>query len=181
MTLRDINTRYAALKLIADAVKDAMDREKAAHLEALEQSSNDSGAKSWTVTIDDQKVASLTLSQRAAAPRVADESALIDAISEAHPEMLEHAVSLKPWASKQLLDSIIDVTDDGAVTKDGELLPGIVMSEPGAPYQSLRWDKATGETKGDERGRHFLADAIRSGELSELLADAGLPMIGGTQ
>lgn len=180
MTLRDINTRYAALKLIADAVKDAMDREKSVHLEALEQSSNDSGAKSWTVTVDDEKVASLTLSQRAAAPRIADESALIDAISEAHPEMLEHTVSLKPWAAKQLLDSIIDVTDDGAVTKDGVLLPGIVMSEPGAPYQSLRWDKATGETKGDERGRHLLADAIRSGELSELLADAGLPMIGGT-
>lgn len=181
MTLRDINTRYAALKLIADAVKDAMDREKAAHLDALEQSSNDSGAKSWTVTIDDQKVASLTLSQRAAAPRVADEAALIDAISEAHPDMLEHTVTLKPWAAKQLLDSIIDVNEDGAVTKDGELLPGIVMSEPGAPYQSLRWDKATGEMKGDERGRHLLADAIRSGELSELLADAGLPMIGGTQ
>lgn len=181
MTLRDINTRYAALKLIADAVKDAMDREKAEHLKALEQSSNESGAKSWTVTVDDQKVASLTLAQRAAAPRITDESALIDAISEAHPDMLEHTVALKPWAAKQLLAQIVDVTEDGAVTEDGELLPGITMSEPGDPYQTLRWDKATGEAKGGERGRHLLADAIRAGELSALLEDAGLPLIGGAE
>lgn len=179
MTLRDINTRYAALKLIADAVKDAMDREKSSHLEALERSSNETGAKSWTVTVDDQKVASLTLAQRAGAARIADESALIDAIADAHPDMLEHTVALKPWAAKQLLESIVDVTEDGGITRDGELLPGIAMGEPSAPYQTLRWDKATGETKGDERGRHILADAIRSGDLAELLAGTGLPMIGG--
>lgn len=181
MKLKDINTRYAAQKLIADAVNDAMDREKADHLEALERSAEESDAKSWNVSVDGQKVASLTLSQRSAAPRIADESALIDAISEAHPDMLEHTVSLKPWAAKQLLNSIVDITDDGAITKDGEILPGIAMSEPGAPYQSLRWDKETGETKGNERGRRILADAIRSGELAELLGDTGLPPIGPSQ
>ena len=51
MLLRDINLRYAALKLIGDLVADAMKAENADHLEALEASAEDSGAKSWNVTL----------------------------------------------------------------------------------------------------------------------------------
>ena len=170
MLLRDTNLRYAALKLIADIVAEAMKAEKADHLEALEASAEDSGAKSWTVTLGGEKVASVTLAQRAGGPKVIDEDALAEHLEQSRPEMVETVKRLKPWASKEVLASIVEVTDDGAVTKDGELLPGIVEAPAGAPYQSLRWD-----TKSD--GKDVVADAIRSGELRDLLADTGLPLI----
>ena len=170
MLLRDTNLRYAALKLIGDLVADAMKAEKAEHLEALEASSEDSGAKSWTVTLDGEKVASVTLAQRAGGPKILDEDALAAHLEHDHPEMVDTVKRLKPWAAKELLASIVDVTEDGGVTKDGEIVPGIVLTEAGAPYQSLRWD-----AKND--GKDVVADAIRSGALRELLADTGLPML----
>ncbi|GAP78541.1 hypothetical protein Y09_1370 [Brachybacterium sp. SW0106-09] len=170
MLLRDRNLRYAALKLIADIVADAMKAEKADHLDALETSAEDSGAKSWTVTLGGEKVASVTLAQRAGGPKIADEQALAEHLEAAHPEMVETVKRLKPWASKDVLASIVEVTDDGAVTKDGEILPGIVEAPAGAPYQSLRWD-----AKSD--GKDVVADAIRSGDLRDLLGDTGLPML----
>lgn len=170
MLLRDINLRYAALKLIRDAVEDAMKAEKADHLQALEASAEESGAKSWTVTLGGEKVAAVTLAQRAGGPKILDEDAVIDTIEGAHPDMVETVKRLKPWAAKEVLASIVDVTDEGGVTKDGEILPGIVQTEPGAPYQSLRWDAKS-------EGRDVVADAIRSGELRDLLADTGLPML----
>lgn len=170
MLLRDINLRYAALKLIRDAVEDAMKAEKAEHLEALEASAEESGAKSWNVTLGGEKVAAVTLAQRAGGPKVVDEDALAEHLEAARPDMVETVKRLKPWAAKEILASILDVTDDGGVTKDGEILPGIVQTEPGAPYQSLRWDAKS-------EGKDVVADAIRSGELRELLADTGLPML----
>lgn len=170
MLLRDINLRYAALKLIRDAVEDAMKAEKAEHLEALEASAEDSGAKSWTVTLGGEKVAAVTLAQRAGGPKVADEQALAEHLEDSHPEMVETVKRLKPWASKEILASIVAVTDDGGVTSDGEILPGIVEVPAGAPYQSLRWDAKS-------EGKDVVADAIRSGELRDLLADTGLPML----
>lgn len=174
MSLRDTNLRYAALKLIADTVDKAMKDEKAAHLDALEKSAEDSGAKSWTVTLGGEKVASVTLAQRAGGPKIMDEAALIEHLAETNPDMLETKVTIKPWAAKELLASIVEVTEDGAVTKDGEILPGIEEAPAGAPYQSLRWDKDKGETAGGERGRRVIADALQAGELRELLADIPL-------
>jgi len=170
MLLRDINLRYAALKLIADIVADAMKAEKADHLDALETSAEDSGAKSWNVTLGGEKVATVTLAQRAGGPKVLDEDALATHLAESRPDMVETVTRLKPWASKEILASIVEVTDDGAVTKDGELLPGIVEAPAGAPYQSLRWDSKA-------EGKDVVADAIRSGELRDLLKDTGLPLI----
>lgn len=174
MTLRDSNTRYAALKLIRDAVDEAMKHEKSDHLDELVADSENSGSQKWVVKVDDAPVASITLSARAAQPRISDESALIDAVSDEHPDWLEHTVSLKDWVRKQILESLVDVTDDGGVTKDGEVLPGISMSSPGDPYQSVRWVKSGGE----ETGKAAMAEAIRSGDLAELLAGTGLPLIG---
>lgn len=168
MSLRDTNLRYAALKLIAAMVDDAMKAEKAAHLEALQASAEESDARSWQVRIGDQKVAGITLSQSEAKPRITDEEDLADHLALAHPEMVETITRIKPWAQKQLLDSIVAVTEDGAVTADGELLPGIEMGQPGTPYQSLRWD-----SKAD--GKRVMADAIRGGDLRELLSD--LPLL----
>ena len=170
MLLRDINLRYAALKLIADIVADAMKEEKADHLEALEASAEDSGAKSWNVTLGGEKVAAVTLAQRAGGPKILDEDAVIGTISGARPDMVETVTRLKPWAAKEILASIVDVTDDGGITKDGEIIPGIVDVPAGAPYQSLRWDAKA-------EGKDVVADAIRSGELRDLLADTGLPML----
>ena len=76
MLLRDVNLRYAALKLIRDVVEDAMKAEKAEHLEALEASAEESGAKSWNVTLGGEKVATVTLAQRAGGPKIVDEDAL---------------------------------------------------------------------------------------------------------
>ena len=170
MLLRDINLRYAALKLIADIVAEAMKAEKAEHLEALEASAEDSGAKSWNVTLGGEKVAAVTLAQRSGGPKILDEDALADHIEHDHPEMVETVKRLKPWASKEILASIVAVTDDGGVTSDGEILPGVVEVPAGAPYQSLRWDAKS-------EGRDVVADAIRSGALRDLLADTGLPML----
>ncbi|WP_087484010.1 hypothetical protein [Brachybacterium massiliense] len=170
MLLRDINLRYAALKLIRDAVEDAMKAEKAEHLEALEASAEESGAKSWNVTLGGEKVAAVTLAQRAGGPKVVDEDALAEHLEAARPDMVETVKRLKPWAAKEILASIVDATEDGGVTKDGEIVPGIVMVEAGAPYQSLRWDAKTD-------GKDVVADAIRSGALRDLLADTGLPML----
>lgn len=170
MLLRDINLRYAALKLIADIVAEAMKAEKAEHLEALEASSEDSGAKSWNVTLGGEKVAAVTLAQRSGGPKILDEDALAAWLVENRPDMVETKVSIRPWAAKELLVSIVDVTEDGGITSDGEILPGIVQVEAGAPYQSLRWDAKTD-------GKDVVADAIRSGELRDLLKDTGLPML----
>lgn len=170
MMLRDINLRYAALKLIADIVAEAMKAEKAEHLEALEASAEDSGAKSWNVTLGGEKVAAVTLAQRSGGPKVIDEDALAAHLEASRPDMVETVKRLKPWASKEVLASIVDVTDDGGVTSDGEILPGIIQTEAGAPYQSLRWDAKA-------EGKDVVADAIRSGELRDLLADTGLPML----
>lgn len=170
MLLRDINLRYAALKLIADIVADAMKAEKADHLQALEASAEDSGAKSWNVTLGGEKVASVTLAQRSGGPKVIDEDALAEHLEASRPDMVETVKRLKPWAAKEVLASIVDVTNDGGVTSDGEILPGIIQTEAGAPYQSLRWDAKS-------EGRDVVADAIRSGELRDLLADTGLPML----
>lgn len=170
MLLRDINLRYAALKLIRDAVEEAMKAEKADHLEALEASAEESGAKSWTVTLDGEKVAAVTLAQRSGGPKILDEDALAAHLAEARPDMVETRTVIKPWAAKEVLASIVDADDSGGITSDGEILPGIVITEPGAPYQSLRWDAKS-------EGRDVVADAIRSGELRDLLADTGLPML----
>lgn len=174
MNLRNTNLRYAALKLIADIVDRAMKDEKAAHLAELEESSKDSGAKSWTVTIGDTKVAGITLSQQAGGYKIADEEALAEWLEDEHPDMVETTVKIKPWAAKQLLASIVEVTEEGAVTSDGEILPGVIETPPGAPYQSLRWD-----TKNN--GKELVAEAIREGYLKEVLAGTGLPLIGGTE
>lgn len=170
MLLRDINLRYAALKLIGDLVADAMKAEKADHLEALEASAEDSGAKSWNVTLGGEKVGSVTLAQRAGGPKVIDEQALAEHLEGARPDMVETVKRLKPWASKEILASIVEVTEDGGINSDGEILPGIVETPAGAPYQSLRWDAKN-------EGKDVVADAIRSGELRDLLADTGLPML----
>ena len=170
MLLRDVNLRYAALKLIADIVAEAMKAEKADHLEALEASAEESGAKSWTVTLDGEKVAAVTLAQRSGGPKILDEDALAAHLAEARPDMVETRTVIKPWAAKEVLASIVDVTEDGGITKDGEILPGIVDVPAGAPYQSLRWDAKS-------EGRDVVADAIRSGALRDLLADTGLPML----
>lgn len=170
MLLRDINLRYAALKLIADIVADAMKAEKAEHLEALEASAEDSGAKSWNVTLGGAKVGTVTLAQRAGGPKIIDEDELAHHIEHDHPDMVETVKRLKPWAAKQILASIVDVDDSGGITQDGEILPGITMTEAGAPYQSLRWDAKA-------EGKEVVADAIRSGELRDLLKDTGLPML----
>ena len=170
MLLRDINLRYAALKLIADIVAEAMKDEKADHLQALEASAEESGAKSWTVTLDGEKVAAVTLAQRSGGPKILDEDALAAHLAEARPDMVETRTVIKPWAAKEILASIVDVTEDGGITKDGEILPGIVDVPAGAPYQSLRWDAKS-------EGRDVVADAIRSGALRDLLADTGLPML----
>lgn len=174
MSLRNTNLRYAALKLIADIVDRAMKDEKAAHLAALEESAEDSGAKSWTVAIGGQKVAGITLSQREGGYKIADEDALAEWLEDEHPDMVETTVKIKPWAAKQLLASIVEVTDAGAVTSDGEILPGVVETPPGVPYQSLRWDAKN-------NGKDIVAEAIRDGDLAEVLADTGLPLIGGTE
>lgn len=196
MLLRDTNLRFAALKLIRDAVEDAMKAEKADHLEALEASAEDSGAKSWTVTLGGEKVASVTLAQRAGGPKVIDEDALAAHLSEHRPELVDVSVPLppadaramidlleenfpvqikpevkiKPWAAKEILSTVVEVTEEGAISKDGEIFPGIAEVPPGDPYQSLRWD-----SKAD--GRSQVAAAIRSGELRDLLKDTGLPLI----
>lgn len=171
MLLRDINLRYAALKLIEGLVADAMKAEKADHLDALEASAEDSGAKSWNVTLGGEKVAAVTLAQRQGGPKILDEDALAKHLAEARPDMVETVTRIKPWAAKELLASIVDADEAGGITSDGEILPGIVITEAGTPYQSLRWD-----AKSD--GKDVVADAIRSGELRDLLADTGLPMIG---
>ncbi len=170
MLLRDTNLRYAALKLIADIVDTAMKDEKAAHLEALEASAEDSGAKSWTVTLGGAKVASVTLSQRAGGFKVADPDALAGHVQEADPKAVDTVTTVKDWKVKEILASIVDVVDGHGITADGDMIPGIVEVPAGAPYQSLRWDSKAG-------GKDAVADAIRSGELRELLADTGLPLL----
>ena len=112
----------------------------------------------------------MTLAQRAGGPKVIDEQALAEHLEGARPDMVETVKRLKPWASKEILASIVEVTEDGGINSDGEILPGIVETPAGAPYQSLRWDAKN-------EGKDVVADAIRSGELRDLLADTGLPML----
>lgn len=170
MLLRDINLRFAALKLIADIVDKAMKEEKAAHLEALEASAEESGAKSWNVTLGGEKVAAVTLSQRAGGFKVGDPDKLAAHVQATTPEAVDTVLVVKDWKAKEILTSIVDVVDGYGVTAEGDMIPGIVEVPAGAPYQSLRWDSKAG-------GKEAVADAIRSGELRELLADTGLPLI----
>ncbi|MBV7412325.1 hypothetical protein ACUH96_00765 [Dermabacteraceae bacterium P13077] len=163
MTLKDTNMVYAVQKLVADEVKARMEANKQAHLEMLRESAEVSGARQWAVEVDGEKVASLSLSARKASIKISDRAALAEAVAQAHPDMVE--LSLKPWAEKALLDSVTAVTDEGAVTRDGEILPGIVETPAGEPYQSLRWVKG---------GKDHVVAAIREGRLSATVEAAGL-------
>lgn len=177
-TLAVDNLEFAVLKHIVDVLSGHLAEAKAEHLARLTDAAND-GASKWTITLGGDKVGTVTLSQRAGAAKIVDEAAVVRAIAAEHPDMVEQR--LKPWAAKQILDNLVDVTEDGGVTPEGEVLPGIVMTAPGAPYQSLTWAKDKGDTRGDEAGRRVLNDALRSGQLSAILEAAGLPAIGATE
>ena len=170
MSLRDTNLRYAALKLIADIVDKAMKDEKADHLEALQAAAEDTGAKSWEVTLGGRKVAGVTLSQRSGGFKVGDPESFAVYVQDQDPKAVDTVVTVKDWKSKELLDRVVDVVDGYGITSDGDMIPGVVEVPAGAPYQSLRWD-----SKAD--GREAVAEAIRHGELREILAGTGLPMI----
>lgn len=170
MSLRDDNTRYTALKLLAAIVDDAMKAEKVKHLAGLLEAAKESGGKSWEVKHDGAKVATINLSQSGASFIITDQAALLEHIESVAPETVETKTvkSIKDWKVKEILSTIVDTTDSEGITKDGEVIPGIGVKPAGNPYQSVTFAKG---------GKVVLADAIRSGELRDLLADTGLPML----
>lgn len=166
MSLPDQNTQYVALKYLSDLIKERMDEIKAVHLEALVEFEQATNVRQHPVKLGEVEIAKITLTDPKPKPKVTDEAALVAAIEQVHPEMVE--TRLKPWAKKQLEDSIVDTVDDGAVTQDGEVLPGIEVPPPGKPYQSVRYAK---------EGKAALEEALREGWLRDVLAEAGLPGI----
>lgn len=168
MTLPESNTQYVALKFLADLVKERMDAIKAEHLEALVEFEESTNVRQHPVKLGEEEIAKITLTQPTLKAKITDEAALVAAIEQVHPEMVEYR--LKPWAKKQLEESIVDVVEDGGVTTDGEVLPGIDIPPGGRPYQSVRYSK---------HGKLALEEALRDGALKDLLDRAGLPMIGG--
>lgn len=170
MTQPESNTQYVALKFLSDLIQDRMKEIKAAHLQSLIDFEAATNVRQHPVKLGDDEIAKITLTDPAPKPKITDEAAVVAAIEKDHPEMVE--TRLKPWAKKQIEESIVDVVDEGGVTADGEVLPGIEVPASGRPYQSVRYSKT---------GKAALEDALASGALRSLLAEAGLPLIGGAE
>lgn len=168
MSIKDANTRYVAVKLLYDALGQALKDEKADHIAALMDSAAETGSKKWSVQIGDVEVASVSLVEKSESIVLSDPEALANHRGAASPS--EVMLTMKDWAAKQALALVVHVDEEGnGFTKDGELVgPGFAIKPPGAPYQSVRWS-----TKND--GREVMGAALKSGELAAVLT--GLPLL----
>ena len=138
-TLRTLNFQYAALKRVADVVKEGMAYIKDQHLEALQADAERSGGRQWAVDVDGEKVATISLGGGKQKPVITDETALIEWAQQNRPDMVETRPRLTEQAKRSTLPALVSTYADGeAVTEDGEALPG-VEEGCGSEYQSLRW------------------------------------------
>ena len=168
MLLKDANARFTALKLLRDVVDAAMKDEKADHLQALIESAEATDSTKWSVKIDGTEVASISLVQKSDSIVIADPAKLANHLAPTSPEYVQ--LGLRDWAKKEFESLVAHVDDEGnGFTEDGELIgPGVVTRPAGTPYQSVRWNSKN-------NGKEVLGEAIRSGDLQELLA--GVPLI----
>lgn len=166
--LRTLNFQYAALKRVADVVKEGMAYIKDQHLEALQTDSQQSSARQWTVDVDDTKVATVTLAGGTSSPRVANEAKLLDWAAEHRPDMVELRPRLTPQAAATLKAIVVDYIDGEAITEEGEVIPGVVEAIS-SEYQSVRWT-STKQTNGKNVMDDFLAELGIAGLIEDVAA-----------
>lgn len=165
--LRTLNFQYAALRRIADTVKDGMAYIKDQHLQALQDDHVNSNATKWDVTggDNDEKIATVTLSGGKSKPSITDTDALIEWAQQHRPELVDTKPRLAPTARGELEAMIADYPDGTAVTRDGEPIPGVTEGH-GATYQSLRF----ANTKSVD-GKRIMDDFITELGLAGLIED----------
>lgn len=163
--LRTLNFQYAALKRLADVVKEGMAYAKEQHLAALLEDAEQNDGTQWAVKIDDEKVATVTLAGGKSSPRVTNEADLIAWAQDHHPDMVETRPRLTPTAAGTLKALVADYIDGEAVTEEGELIPGVTETT-GAVYQSVRFTK----TKSVD-GKALMGDFIETIGVAGLIED----------
>lgn len=195
LNLRARNTRLALLKTFADAIKDALDQERADHLEALRTRYVEEGTKSFDVKLPNGvKVAAISLSIPKATTEVTDPEALLNWAVEnaptlveevAHPAVPEQIIPAQPAWTEQRVDpkrvtafiedhvKPVDASERGPVVDlaTGTIVEGITFTPEDDPKSfSVRFTSD---------GRLDIVEAYRSGLLAELLPGTPLPVIGG--
>lgn len=169
--LRTLNFQYAALKRVADVVKDGMAYIKDQHLAALQADAEQSGGRQWAVDVDGEKVATISLGGGKSKPVITDEAALIEWAQQNRPDMVEERPRLTEQAKRSTLPALIAAYADGeAVTEDGVQVPGVEEGH-GSEYQSLRW-AATKSVDGKGVMDEFISELGVAG-LIEDVAEAG--------
>jgi len=165
--LRTLNFQYAALKRVADVVKDGMAHIKEQHLQALLEEKSRTNSNRWVVDVDGKDVAVLSLAGGKSKPVIVSESALIEWATEQHPEMVETRPRLTEQA-RGILDALVaDYVDGTPVTKDGEVIPGVEEGH-GSVYQSLRF-KADKHVDGKREMDQFLQELGVAGLIEDVV------------
>ncbi|MFE5777117.1 hypothetical protein [Brachybacterium sp. NPDC056505] len=168
--LRTLNFQYAALKRVADVVKDGMAYIKDQHLAALQADAEQTGGRQWAVDVDGQKVATISLGGGKSKPVITDEDALLAWAQQNRPDMVETRPRLTEQGKRSLASIVEDYVDGTPVTSDGEAIPGVEEGH-GSEYQSVRW-AATKSVDGKAVMDDFITELGVAG-LIEDVAEAG--------
>lgn len=169
--LQTLNFQYAALKRIADTVKDGMAYIKAQHLDALRADAERTKSERWGVEVEGKKVATITLAGGKIKPQVTRESQLIEWAQEHRPDLVDTQPRLSAQASTILSALVEDYIDGQAVTADGELIPGVEEGH-GSVYQSVRYTN-TKQVDGKAIMGDFISELGLAGLIEDVAEQAG--------
>ncbi|MDN5687783.1 MAG: hypothetical protein L0G94_14090 [Brachybacterium sp.] len=171
-SLRTLNFQYAALKRIADTVKEGMAYIKDQHLAALQADHENSNATKWDVTGDEgEKIATVTLAGGKSKPVITSESALIEWAQQNRPDMVESRPRLTEQAKGTLAALIETYVDGTPITEDGEPIPGVEEGH-GSVYQSLRFT-STKQVDGKRVMDDFITELGLAGLIEDVATQSG--------
>lgn len=140
---KDLALTWAALRALADAVKERQDALKAEFIQALEEA----GTERARAELDGETVAHVSVAHPGPRIEVSDEEALVEWCRRHAPHVLvEEPERVIPARTTVALDELLDEVSCGTVIagdtlvieESGEVLPG-VTARPRDPYLSVRF------------------------------------------
>lgn len=169
---------YAVIRAFQDALKEYVEQTRAGMFTELVERHNEDGSKSWDITLpgEDKKVATVSLSFSKAEPKVDNKKEFVRWAMFNAPDLVmtkEVPASSEVVAKSTALQTLLNdyeaqVTDDGLVTKDGEPIPGVIVTKEAPQTFALRWS-------GD--GKRRVEVAYGNGKLNDRLLDTPMPLV----
>ena len=172
---------YTVVRAFQDALSDYVKGIRGEMFDDLIARYEADGSKSWDVPLpgEDGKVATLSLSFSKSEPTIDNSSEFVKWAQWNAPDLVKERVvpETREWVAKSTaLQSLLEdydaqITDDGhLVTKDGVVVPGVIVTEERPKTFSLRWAND---------GKRRVEVAYGNGMLNERLLDTPLPLIEG--